>query len=216
VIASVYGPRPIVRVGGAEGAQGLAVSQVGSSQRATTSSGGVLGNEFSEEAIVTCDWRYSTFADSIEEYATDNERELSMAVAQALELAIIRSAYPKSSIDVNILVLQDDGACLSCAITCAGLALAHAGIQLFDLVPACTISICSPSLELYLDPTRAEEKNQKGQLQLALMSGTQSANLMKQCGELSPEQTLAAVKMATQGCQHIHSLLRQALTAVRS
>lgn len=204
-----------MRVGGAEGAQGAAVSQAGGSQRATTSSGGALGNEFSEEAIVTCDWRYSTFADSMEEYATDSERELGMAVAQALELAIIRSAYPKSSIDVNILVLQDDGACLSCAITCAGLALAHAGIQLYDLIPACTISVTSSS-ELYLDPTRSEEKAQKGQLQLALMPGSQSANMMKQSGELSPEQTLAAVKMASQGCQHIHSLLRKALTDSKS
>jgi exosome complex component MTR3 len=215
VVASVYGPRPLYRVGGADGAQQINFGQSGGSQGATTSSGGNFDKEFSDEAIITCDWKYSSFADSIEEYGDENEREMGMAVAQALELAVIRKAYPKSSIDINILILQDDGACLSSAITCAGLALVHAGIQLYDLVPACTISI-SPSNELLLDPSKLEEKTQRGQIQLAMMATSQEVNLLKQGGELTPDQTLAALKMGTQGCQHVHSLIKKQLVELAS
>lgn len=208
IVASVYGPRPLVRVGGVEGNQANAQLQGAGSHGATTSSGVLSGSEFSDEAIVTCDWRYSTFADAAEQHGDETERDLGMAVAQALEQAIVRKVYPKSSIDINILVLQDDGSCLSSAITCAGLALAHAGIQLYDIVTACTISL-GPSNTLYIDPDRSEEKKHAGSLQLSMLNGTQQVNLLQHSGELPPDQMLQTVKMATQGCQYVHSLIKK-------
>jgi exosome complex component MTR3 len=193
-----------------EAAMQIHFGQTGGAQGATTSSGVMMDREFSDKAVITCDWRYSTFADAIEEYTDEAEREMSMLVAQALELAIIQKAYPKSTIDINVLVLQDDGACLSTAITCAGLALVHAGIQLYDLVPACTISI-SPSNQPLLDPCKSEERDQKGQIQLAIMATSSDVNLMRQNGELSPSQTLEVIELAKSGCQHIHTLLKKHL-----
>jgi exosome complex component MTR3 len=214
IVASVFGPRPIVRAGADGNAQSQLTQQMGG-QGAATSSGASLGNEFSDEAIVTCDWKWSTFADAFEQHSNagfdaESQRDMGMTVAQVLELAILRKAYPKSSIDINILVLQDDGACLSTAITCAGLALAHAGIQLYDLIPACTISL-SPSKELYIDPSRTEEQAQEGQLLLAINTSSQEVSLLKQTGELSAEHTLGALGLANSGCQHVHSLLKRAL-----
>lgn len=211
IVASVYGPRPLVRVSGVEGNQANAQLQGAGSHGATTSSGVISGSEFSDEAIVTCDWRYSTFADAAEQHGDDTERDLGMAVAQALEQSIIRKAYPKSSIDINILVLQDDGACLSSAIICAGLALVHAGIQLYDVVSACSLSL-GPSNQLFIDPDRSEEKKLRGTLLLSMLMGTQQINLLQHSGELSSEQMLQAVKMATQGCQYVHSLVKKHIT----
>lgn len=66
-----------------------------------------------------------------------DELESSAFMNRALEVSVRIDKYPKSSIDVYALVLQDDGGALSAAITCASLALAHAGIEMHDLVAAC-------------------------------------------------------------------------------
>ena len=47
---------------------------------------------------------------------------------------LFQHLYPKSQIDVYVTILEDDGCTLACALTVAGLALADAGIQMFDLL----------------------------------------------------------------------------------
>jgi exosome complex component MTR3 len=42
--------------------------------------------------------------------------------------------YPKSQIDVHVIVLEDSGSVLAAALTCAGLALADASIHMFDVI----------------------------------------------------------------------------------
>ena len=42
--------------------------------------------------------------------------------------------YPKSQVDVFITILEDDGSSLAAAITCAGLAVADAAIDMFDVI----------------------------------------------------------------------------------
>ena len=42
--------------------------------------------------------------------------------------------YPKSQIDVHVVVLEDSGSVLASALTCAGLALADASIHMFDVI----------------------------------------------------------------------------------
>ncbi len=62
----------------------------------------------------------------------------------ALEAAVDRSAFPKSVVDVYCTVLQSGGSDLAVAITTAALALADAGIALFDCVTACSVvSVCT-------------------------------------------------------------------------
>lgn len=51
--------------------------------------------------------------------------------------------FPKSVIEINILVLEADGGVLSAAITAGSLALADAGILCYDLVA------CSSAVSLY-------------------------------------------------------------------
>lgn len=53
------------------------------------------------------------------------------------------------------IVLQDDGSVLGAAITCAGLALADAGIPMYDVITATTVGIVDD--QLLLDPSAAEE-----------------------------------------------------------
>lgn len=57
----------------------------------------------------------------------------------ALEAAADLAAFPKATADVYCLVLEAGGSELAVAVTAAALALADAGIPLFDLVSACSV-----------------------------------------------------------------------------
>lgn len=47
---------------------------------------------------------------------------------------LFQHLYPKSQIDVFVTVLENDGSFVAGAITCAGLALADAAIDMFDVI----------------------------------------------------------------------------------
>ena len=57
--------------------------------------------------------------------------------------------YPKSQIDVFITVLEDDGSSLAAAITCAGLAVADAAIDMFDVIVGASLVRFRKKAECY-------------------------------------------------------------------
>ncbi len=63
-----------------------------------------------------------------------------MLLEQALLPALRTDMYPRSNIDISVLVLDCDGmhAALGAAITCASMALVNAGIEMRDVVVGCS------------------------------------------------------------------------------
>ena len=55
-------------------------------------------------------------------------------MTSALESSVILQKFPKSAIDIYLIVLESDGSVLSSSINAASLALADAGIDMYDLV----------------------------------------------------------------------------------
>lgn len=55
--------------------------------------------------------------------------------------------FPKSVIEINVLILEADGGALSAAITAGSLALADAGILCYDVVASCSAVSYFGSLE---------------------------------------------------------------------
>lgn len=76
---------------------------------------------------------------------------------RALESVVCRHEFPNFQVDIFANVLQDDGSALAAAITCAGLALADAGIPMYDVVTAVTVGCLDGGERLLLDPTASEE-----------------------------------------------------------
>ena len=107
-----------------------------------------------------------------------------MRICEALQPAIKMDAYPKSSIQVTIVVLENDGSCLGHAITCASLALMNAGIEMTDVVVGTTLGIF-PSNVMALDCTEKEKKHygQCGEIVIAYMlaSGSISQIMFTGC-----------------------------------
>jgi len=68
-----------------------------------------------------------------------DERDISATVQAALEAAVQRHTFPKANVDVYCLILESGGADAAVAITAASLAIADAGIEMYDLVSACSV-----------------------------------------------------------------------------
>lgn len=56
-----------------------------------------------------------------------------------LEAAVLLHTFPKSNVDVYCLILESGGSDLAVCISAASLALADAGIEMTDLVSACSV-----------------------------------------------------------------------------
>lgn len=114
-------------------------------------------NKYSVNGELYCDLKFSPFACAKRRSPqTDaEEKSLAFAMKRALEPAVCRHEFPNFQVDIFANVLQDDGSVLGAAITCAGLALADAGIPMYDLITASTVSIADGTI--LMDPTMAEE-----------------------------------------------------------
>ena len=87
-------------------------------------------------------------------------RELSLFLENTLESSVQLHRFPKSVLDVYLIVLEDDGSVYACAALCASFALAKSGVEMYDLVSCCTLSISSNG-NIELDPNLEEETNSK-------------------------------------------------------
>lgn len=112
--------------------------------------------------------------------------------------ALLPSIRPiqNTQIDVQVLVLEDDGAlaALAAAITCASIALADSGIELYDLVTGCSAGISEKNI--ILDLTEHEQESfgnatkECAFLVLATMSGLNEITLVEQTGSGSIKQSV--------------------------
>ncbi|VDM03961.1 unnamed protein product [Schistocephalus solidus] len=97
-----------------------------------------------QEGQLTTSFKFAPFASQIRKDGVrdSEEKRLSQLLLSALEPSIAL---------ISVLVLDDGGvsscqapsACLSAGITCASLALVHAGVQMYDMV----VALSSTSLE---------------------------------------------------------------------
>lgn len=72
-----------------------------------------------------------------------NAKVVSSMLQQALEASVDLSKFPKAVLDVYCCVLEAGGAEEAAVITAASMAVADAGIELYDLVPACCVVSCT-------------------------------------------------------------------------
>lgn len=95
----------------------------------------------------------------------------------ALGGVLLLEKYPKSQIDVYVLLLEADGSSAAAAICVASLALANAGIEMRDLVSACSVALDSQG-RVVLDGAADEEGAAQGVLAVAY---AETLNAVTQC-----------------------------------
>lgn len=104
-----------------------------------------------------CDFKYAPFARKTRKSISENEEKLVASnVRTALESVVCLNEFPNYQIDVFILVLEDDGAIMSSAITAAGMALVDASVACYDLLCSSTAAVRDG--QIIIDPSGTEEE----------------------------------------------------------
>ncbi|XP_061532240.1 exosome complex component MTR3 [Phycodurus eques] len=145
------------------------------------------------------------------------DKDFSLMLHESLQPALCLHKYPRSQIEVNVMVLENSGSVVAHAVTCASLALADAGIEMYDLVLGCAIRRDGASY--VVDPTYAEENgggDGQGRLTLAFLPSLNQISGLQSDGEMTVETLSAGVRTCIEGCYKIYPVIQQALAkAVR-
>lgn len=145
------------------------------------------------------------------------ERDFSMMLQESLQPAVCLHKYPRSQIEVNIMVLENGGSVLAHATTCASLALADAGIEMYDLVLGC--SIRQDGTSYMADPSYAEENSRglvggsnQGSLTVAFLPSLNQISGLQSDGEMAEDTLTAGVRTCIEGCYKLYPVVQQVLS----
>ncbi|MEE6500149.1 hypothetical protein FKM82_003689 [Ascaphus truei] len=138
-------------------------------------------------------------------------RQAGLVMQESLEPAVRLERYPRAEVAVWALVLEDRGSALAAAVSCASLALADAGVEMFDLAVGCGLSRGGGG-ELLLDPEDTEEEaGSGGTMSLSLLPALNQVSGLLCSGEWEGESSVEAIKVCTEGCQRLYPVLQQCL-----
>lgn len=166
---------------------------------------------YSDIGRLNCSVSYATFSTSVRgRFGQGTEqKEYSAMLHKALEGAVMLNTFPKTTVDVFALVLESGGGDLPVVISCASLALADAGIMMFDLVTA--VSVSSIGRSLIIDPSSEEEKCQDGGLMVACMPSRNEITQLTITGEWSSTKVSETLALCLDACSKLADIMRMCL-----
>ncbi|XP_075694378.1 exosome complex component MTR3 [Rhinoderma darwinii] len=207
-------PRAVfVRAGLLSQAAGSAYVEAGGTKVLCAVSGprewGGGGRESSGRLL--CDLRWAPFSRAgAWSSSAASARQASLLLQESLEAAVRLERYPRAELAVWALVLEDRGSALPAAVSCASLALADAGVEMYDLAVGAGLSRGPEGEELLLDPDDAEEEA-GATMYLSLLPALNQVSGLLCSGEWEGESSVAAVRMGMEGCQRLYPVLQQSL-----
>jgi len=160
---------------------------------------------------VRAEYRLATF--SVNERKSPaprrREHELSKMIQEAVEPSIFTEKFPRSTIDLYILVLDADGGTRAASITAASLALADAGLPLRGLVS----SVASGKVgdKIVLDLSDEEDKYGSGDLPVAIINQSKEITLLQADGQFTAEELKTGIELAMKGCHDLYLIQREVL-----
>ncbi|TBU50870.1 mRNA transport regulator 3 [Dichomitus squalens] len=139
------------------------------------------------------------------------DRSVAVQIQQALVSAVRLELLPKSTIDIFITVIENDGmeGCIASGSVAASAALADAGIEMLGLVASCSAAVVGE--EIWLDPTEEEEKVSSGTLILSGMPALGTITNVWQSGSMAPEDAMKCMEACQERYTDIHAVIAQAL-----
>jgi exosome complex component RRP41 len=164
-----------------------------------------------DRAVIKCRYHMAPF--SVEERKSPapsrRELELSKVIRESLEASVMSEAYPRTSIDIFIEILQSDGGSRCAGITASSLALADAGVPLKEIVAAC--AVCKIDGKVALDPSDIEDKQGDADLPIAFMPKSGMITLLQMDGSLTEEEFNHALDIGIAACGKISQIQMEAL-----
>ncbi|KAI0721008.1 mRNA transport regulator 3 [Cerioporus squamosus] len=139
------------------------------------------------------------------------DRSVAVQIQQALVPAVRLELLPKSTIDIFITIIENDGieGCIASGSVAASAALADAGIEMLGLVASCSAAVVGK--EIWLDPTEEEGKVSSGTLILAGMPALGTITSVWQSGSMTPADGIKCMEACQERYTDIHAVIAQAL-----
>lgn len=140
---------------------------------------------------------------------TRREIEISKVIKEALSACIRRELFPRSTIDIYIEVLNADGSTRVASLNATSLALADAGIFMYDLIAA--VSVGKVNGQLVVDLNEEEDQNCEADIPVAFMPSLNKIVLLQMDGILTYEEFTQLIKMARNACEKIYNVEKECL-----
>jgi len=135
--------------------------------------------------------------------------EISKVTSEALEAVIFTELFPRTTIDVNIEVLDAEAGTRCAGITAAAVALADAGIPMRDIPVACAAGKVDGVV--VLDLTREEDQEGEADLPIAIAPRSEEILLLQMDGYLTYQEFEEAIELAIKGAKQVAKLQKEAL-----
>ncbi|MFH1237245.1 MAG: exosome complex exonuclease Rrp41 [Candidatus Aenigmatarchaeota archaeon] len=165
----------------------------------------------SDRAILQCNYTMAPFStkERVRPGPSRRSTEISKVTREALEPALFLKDFPKTTIDLYIVILQANAGTRTAGINAASLALADAGIQMRDLVT----SIAAGKIEGHyvIDLNGEEEELTDCDLPIAYMPREKKFTLIQMDGKITKEDMKNVIKLAVKGCETLYEHQRKAL-----
>ena len=164
-----------------------------------------------DRATLSCDFTAMPYAAGEykpQSHGDRNAAELSAAVRKTFEPVVQLHLYPKSQIDISIVLLQADGGVRAAAINATSLALMDAGVALEDFVCACTAGAIHGTLLLDLN---SQEDNAGAELSVGLLPRTERISFVQLESKVPLGAMQETLNFAIEGCRQIYEVLRSAV-----
>eukprot|EP00388_Colpodella_angusta_P007877 GDKJ01021931.1.p1 GENE.GDKJ01021931.1~~GDKJ01021931.1.p1 ORF type:complete len:261 (-),score=57.51 GDKJ01021931.1:42-824(-) len=178
-----------------------------------------------EKAELCVNIQFSPMCRKVYDSNAPELRRLENDVCQCFESAILLNEYPKSRIEINVVILQDDGELFSAIVNSASLAVASAGIGMKDLVSAVTVYAIAPQKNakcssplIVVDMNNEEEalyrerKTELSWVTLGLLARTGGVAFIRSVGaDLSEETHEMLLGVGEHSCQELADEMRASL-----
>ncbi|KAI0818761.1 ribosomal protein S5 domain 2-like protein [Irpex lacteus] len=139
------------------------------------------------------------------------DRSIGTQIHQALLSSVRLELLPKSSIDIFVTIIENDGieGCVSAGSIAASAALADAGIEMLGLVVSCSAAMVGK--EIWLDPTEEEASVATATFVYAGMPALGTITSLWQNGRLTPQESIQCLEACQERSTDIHLIVAQAL-----
>lgn len=167
--------------------------------------------EFSTQGRLVCEAMFAPFSHTEKQRNEEERKNLSSLLETALTCAVSLDSFPKSQIEIYLNVLQDSGDVLAPAIICASLALLDAGIEMYDVVSACSVVFDDDNIAM--DPIIDEVSNysQRGSMTVGYLPSLNRVSCLVQDGTASSERSMTCIRKCIEGCIRTHSVMKDCI-----
>lgn len=172
-----------------------------------------------DRARVRCLYTLNSFSteDRARPGPSRRSKEISKVSSEALSAAVVTERFPRTAIDVFVHILQADGSTRVSGLTAASVALADAGIPMYDMVTSLAfgkiygIEDGKKIEKVVLDVDKPEDNYGRADVATAVLPNLGQTVLMQMDGNLTYDQFQEGLKLRQKGVDYLYKLQVEAL-----